>query len=614
MSERILPLHLVSALDDPNRDTRLIGVGELAQLATSADLAVAAAARRALEQLTDDDSRSVAAAATTALGRTSLRLEPDRLDFGEIHPGTPHVIAEVAVAGPPLALANLTVTASGPGLRAAVRGHRMRILWQPASDWLDGSVTVRGPAGWAEIRVTGRVAATGPASPAAFEAQLEAEAGVGDLTASRVTVLSVPPARRRAGASVIIGALTALVLLGGAGVAVAMSANRDRDRAPVAAPAPSAAPATAAPAPSAAAPTPSTLAKVPLAAAATSVGKPAVVGTIRVGDEPEGVAVSPDGRTVYVANQNSRILSVVDAATRRVTPVRLRNTPRFVTTSRDGSLVFVSMYEKDMSGSGLAVVDAATRGVTPVRLRNTPRFVTTSRDGSLVFVSMYEKDMSGSGLAVVDAARRKVVRYLSTGVQPFTLAVGPDDRVWVPIHSRGRLEIFSAGGHHMDARVTVPANPHAVAFSAGLRRAYTANHESNAVAVIDMRTDRLVKSVPVSKSPHSVAVSPDGRTVLVAGYEADTADLIDAATLRRTGPFRVGDMPQSVAFAADGRHGYVVNEGDDTVSVVDARTGKVTSTVRVGGSPRTIAISPDGRRAYVTNGHDDTVSVLRTAA
>jgi YVTN family beta-propeller protein len=569
MSERILPLHLVSALDDPNRDTRLIGVGELAQLATSADLAVAAAARRALEQLTDDDSRSVAAAATTALGRTSLRLEPDRLDFGEIHPGTPHVIAEVAVAGPPLALANLTVTASGPGLRAAVRGHRMRILWQPASDWLDGSVTVRGPAGWAEIRVTGRVAATGPASPAAFEAQLEAEAGVGDLTASRVTVLSVPPARRRAGASVIIGALTALVLLGGAGVAVAMSANRDRDRAPVAAPAPSAAPATAAPAASAAAPTPSTLAKVPLAAAATSVGKPAVVGTIRVGDEPEGVAVSPDGRTVYVANQNSRILSVVDAATRRVTPVRLRNTPRFVTTSRDGSLVFVSMYEKDMSGSGLAVVDAA---------------------------------------------RRKVVRYLSTGVQPFTLAVGPDDRVWVPIHSRGRLEIFSAGGHHMDARVTVPANPHAVAFSAGLRRAYTANHESNAVAVIDMRTDRLVKSVRVSKSPHSVAVSPDGRTVLVAGYEADTADLIDAATLRRTGPFRVGDMPQSVAFAADGRHGYVVNEGDDTVSVVDARTGKVTSTVRVGGSPRTIAISPDGRRAYVTNGHDDTLSVLRTAA
>ena len=88
----------------------------------------------------------------------------------------------------------------------------------------------------------------------------------------------------------------------------------------------------------------------------------------------------------------------------------------------------------------------------------------------------------------------------------------------------------------------MPPNPHAVAFSGGLRRAFTANHESNAVSIIDMRTDRLVKSVPVSRSPHSVAVSPDGRTVLVAGYDANTADLIDARTMRRTGPFRVGEQ------------------------------------------------------------------------
>jgi YVTN family beta-propeller protein len=234
-----------------------------------------------------------------------------------------------------------------------------------------------------------------------------------------------------------------------------------------------------------------------------------------------------------------------------------------------------------------------------------------SRDGGLVFVSMYENDKSGSGVAVVDTAARKVLRYLSTGVQPYTLAVGPDGRVWVPIHSERRVEIYSPDGRVADGEVLVPPNPHAVAFSRQLDRAFTPNHESNAISVIDTRTDRLVKSLPVSRSPHSIAVAPDGRTVLVAGYDANTADLIDARTLKRLGPFKVGKQPQSVAFAGDGEHAYVVNEGGNSVTVLDGHTGKVTATVGVGRSPRTIAVSPDGGSAYVSNGDDNTISVLK---
>src|SRR2546427_5047362 len=38
-----------------------------------------------------------------------------------------------------------------------------------------------------------------------------------------------------------------------------------------------------------------------------------VVGTIRVGKRPRGVAVSPDGRRGYVSNSNSDSLSGIDA-------------------------------------------------------------------------------------------------------------------------------------------------------------------------------------------------------------------------------------------------------------------------------------------------------------
>ena len=604
MSEHGLPPHVLTEIDSPIRETRLTGVDELARLANGADLAMAGAARLALARLTEDDSRSVAATAATALERTALHLNPDHVDFGQVAPGTPHLVADVLVEGPPFAVATATVTVSGPGLRAVMIGRRLRVAWQPQSYWLDGLVMVRGPAGWADVRVTGQVTADSSMLTAAVEARQAVGVGgggaglgvdvdvdvggasvggvnvgrasvggasVGVLRAAGVTALPAPPVRRRVGTMVLIAGLTALVLLGGVGVAVALNNGERHARSPVAAlgsPPTTSDSSLAVPAPTAlgAAPAPTSLVRVPIARRVVSIAKPAVVGTIRVGAEPEGVAVSPDGRTVYVANQNSRILSVVDATSGRVTSLSLRNTPRFVTASRDGRLVFVSMYEDNKSGSGVAVVDAASR---------------------------------------------KIIRYVATGVQPYALAVGPDDRVWVPIHSQRRVEIYAADDQRPAGRIIVPPNPHAVGFSAYLMRAFTPDHESNAVSIIDMRTDRLLKSIPVSRAPHSIAVSPDGRTVLVAGYEANAADLINAVTLRRTGPIRVGSKPQSVAFATDGRYAYVVNEGDNSVSVLDGHTGKVTATIGVGRSPRAVAVSPDGRLAYVSNGADNTISVLR---
>lgn len=569
MSDLDLPTHVLTEIDSPVREARLAAVDELTRIAGGADLAMAAAARQALEGLTQDDSRSVSAGAAAALERTGIRVRPDRVDFGQVAPGTPRVVADVLVDGPPLATATAAVTVSGPGLRAMLAGRQLRILWQPRSEWLDGSVTVRGPAGWADVRVTGQVLmAAAPLTHSGVEEQMRAVSGLSTYGPPRVTVLPPPRERRRhIGAAVLIAGLTALVLLGGVGVAWALIGDRQGGDAQnvVAEPPPTSAPAAAI-AGTGAAPAPvATITREPLARRVASVAQPAVIGTIKVGNEPEGMAVSPDGKTVYVADQGARVLSVVDAGTRKVTSMALRNTPRFVSVSRDGRLVFVSMYENDLSGSGVAVLNEAG----------------------------------------------EIHHYLPTGKQPYALSVAPTGKLWVPIHSSARVEIYSSSGGLQEGRITLPPNPHAVGFSGDLMRAFAADHESNVVSVIDLRTDKLITTVPVSKAPHSIAVSPDGRRVLVAGYEADAANMIDAVTLEPTGPIKVGRQPQSVAFAADGLHAYVVNEGDDTVSVLDGRTGKVTATVKVGHSPRTVAVSPDGLLAYVSNGADDTISVLR---
>lgn len=514
MSERRLPTRLLKRTASASRDVRLRTVDELELLCAGSDTALAAEARAALGRLTGDDSRKVSEAAAAAIARTTIRLDPDRVDFGHVLPGSARLVAEVTVAG-----RAATVSVSDPAVRAALAGDRLRVSWLPGAGMFHGSVTVSGPAGSADLVVSGQA---GSASPASRVAQ-------------------------RRWTPVVAAATAVVLLLVGLGVSVA-SADRDGVSAPATVP-------------------------VPLALSVgrplpASTSGPSVIATIRVGAEPEGVVVSPDAGTVYVANQGSRVLSVIDARTREVTSVGLRSTARFVAVSRDGRQVFVSMYEDDLTGSGVAVVDAGTR---------------------------------------------RVIRYLGTGVQPYCLAVAPDGRLWVPIHGGRSVEIYTATDQRRVGRVLVPQNPHSVAFSADGQRAFTPDHESNSMSVIDMRTDRRITSIPVSPAPHSLAVTPDGRTVVVAAYTANAVDLIDAVTLRRRGPFRVGASPQSVTVSADGVHAYVVNEGGNSVSVVHTGTGAVSATVPVGRSPRTVAVASDGRFGYVTNGDDNTVSVLKVA-
>ena len=58
---------------------------------------------------------------------------------------------------------------------------------------------------------------------------------------------------------------------------------------------------------------------------------------------PWGVAVSPDGKRVYVANQQSNNISVIDTETNRVTAtVSVGSSPFGVATTPDGSKVYVT--------------------------------------------------------------------------------------------------------------------------------------------------------------------------------------------------------------------------------------------------------------------------------
>ncbi|SFE32352.1 40-residue YVTN family beta-propeller repeat-containing protein [Actinoplanes philippinensis] len=298
-----------------------------------------------------------------------------------------------------------------------------------------------------------------------------------------------------------------------------------------------------------------------------SLAKPVVVDRFDLGQEPEGVTVSPDSKTLFVADQNSKDVHIVDVASKKVDVVKVPNTPRFLALSADGGRLYVTLFENNFTGNGLAVIDTA---------------------------------------------KKSLVKTIRTGPRPFEPAVAPDGTVWVPIHNGARVEIYDPQSLTETARISVPPNPHWIVFTPDGATAFTANHESSQISVVNV-ADRLVrKNFKVGRSPHALAVTPDGERLVVTNYDLDTVEVYDTGDQRLIHKVTVGKEPQAVMISADGEHAYIVNEGSDTLSVIALDDGKVVSTVGVGDSPRVNAISPDGRRLYVTDGGAKTVTVLRT--
>jgi YVTN family beta-propeller protein len=295
------------------------------------------------------------------------------------------------------------------------------------------------------------------------------------------------------------------------------------------------------------------------------------VSSIRVGNSPGGVAVSPDGRRAYATNYfDPASVSVIDTATNRTVgkPIPVGSKPQGVAVSPDGRRAYVANSGSD----SVSVIDTATNRTmgNPINVGKNPIRLAVSQDGRRA----YAANAGSDSVSVIDTATNRTVgKPIPVGDNPQGVAVSPDGR-----------------------------------------RAYAADAGSDSVSVIDTATNRTVGApIVVGKNPVGVAVSQDGRRAYAANAGSDSVSVIDTATNRTVGtPIVVGKNPVGVAVSQDGRRAYAANAGSDSVSVIDTATNRTVGTpITVDGYPVWVAVSQDGRRAYAANAGSASVSVIK---
>jgi PGF-pre-PGF domain-containing protein len=282
----------------------------------------------------------------------------------------------------------------------------------------------------------------------------------------------------------------------------------------------------------------------------------------------------------YIPNSDNNTVSVIDTATNKVTTVTVGNDPFGVAVTPDGSKAYVTI-SPDYNGNTVSVIDTATNMVSTVTVGYSPVQVAVNPDGSKAYVTNWKDNT----LSVIDTATNVVVSTVPVDNDPEGIAVSPDGtKLYVASVTGNIVDVLDTSSNSVIANVPVGIAPMSIAVTSNGTRAYVANRDSNNVSVIDTVTNTVAATIDTGQAPRGVAVTPDEKKVYVTCSGSNIVYVFNTTT-NTVNTVTVGKAPFGVAVTPNGKEVYIANKDSNTVSIIDTATDKVKTTVKVGKSP-----------------------------
>ena len=270
---------------------------------------------------------------------------------------------------------------------------------------------------------------------------------------------------------------------------------------------------------------------------------------IATGKQPHHLYLTPDEKSVIVANALSDSLTFIDPKTAEVQrtvrgiidPYQLRFSPDmkwFVTAAN--RLNHIDIYKWD--GSDITLVKRVPTGKTPSHL-----WIDTK--SSTVYSTMQDSDE----LIAIDLATQSVKWRTKTGSIPADVYGTSDDKfLLVGLTGGDAVEVYDVSdkaGNKEPKRVKsikTGAGAHAFrAFGDG-RHVLVSNRVANSISKVDLQTFEVVDSFPAPGGPDCIDVSRDGKQILVTSRWARKLTIIDIVSRKIVRQVNVGKSPHGV--------------------------------------------------------------------
>lgn len=336
-------------------------------------------------------------------------------------------------------------------------------------------------------------------------------------------------------------------------------------------------------------------------------------GSITVGSGASEIYATPDGSLLWVLSSTDNSVSLIDTGSLSVTrrAVGVKPVHSFITPTHD------QIWVGNDGSADVSVIDIASREVLSTVLTGAGHHkmaLASGEDGSLSFA--YVSNITDGTITPVTAGRAALPNVSGVGIAPHGMDYDPETTH--VLNCSGDLDLVTAGSQPgieviatRDDPGTAGNEQHTLVDRIPLvpgRCGYLHVHDGYANMTLGsaglfarMRTTTgVVETFDAGPSPDKFAVVGD--RVFVANARAPIVTLVDLTrananvTIATGNPVDPANVPTSGHRSILGHAGrlYVPNAFDGTVTVIDAATGAVVGTLAGMTTPVNVAIAGPG--------------------
>ncbi|MFV8392874.1 YncE family protein [Flavobacterium sp. LB2P6] len=170
------------------------------------------------------------------------------------------------------------------------------------------------------------------------------------------------------------------------------------------------------------------------------------------------------------------------------------------------------LYVANMDAKSMSIITIADGTITDIPLGGVAVQVATTQDEKFIFSSLYDT--------------KEVVKY--------DIKNGQLTRIKLPNDAQGPIQLYATP----DSKFLYVAD----------QGETMGRPVSNKVFVIDITSNKVIKTITVGNKAHGVVVSKDGKTVYVTNGGDNTISVIEVATQKVINTIAVGKKPNGISY------------------------------------------------------------------